>query len=914
MFGSLGRRRTTATRAWLLLAATALLAVGLATGSVAPTEPAPARAKVPFSIDPAYSVRIEHEYTTQFPSRFTNQQRGTAWRTAHDASAIYIRDEWARLLKPFEKEGAFAELRPFNFVDPTGRQPDNQDPFAGVGPENNILAFMPGSDPVLRNQVVVVGGHYDCVDVTVDGGLDCGMQIPVASAVLEGLTRYWLANGIRPRRSVALFGIDGEEQCLCGSVHYTTVGSPNALANHLEFPPALNVVAYHDTDMIGANYPNRLFGRSDTDFMPMNVFSAPAVEDPARALGPFAAYQTAIANPAFLAKFKLYRQALRVQRDRFFADFHAKYPTWTYADGVTKPLFTDAQKKYINIVDDPLDRSDHTVFIVEGVPADLNIGLSDPTVAPPGWVSYHNVGETQEEVHHARSGRMTVNPDVLLGYEATAAWVAYMSGAGEDSDPSMPFFMGETAPASSALPSQGVKLDSETAILPEMPATQVGGPWASLGPPNTIVRGLTVHPTDPSRIYLATQDHGFVVSRDGGKTFTESNRGLEPFTSLWSVTVDPAHEGRLYASTHQGGVYRSDDDGRTWRHTHAAASATAADVTYLRPISPVNSAELLRPNVQVNQQRAVPGGVWLYGYDQCLAQFAPAGQACSTRADWPDEGYDPYPMVLQYYRYASDAAVMPDGTLVGSGFSSGLTGGGTFRSENGGDTWSYTWTPDTGHANLWRLARNGARLYASGTGGVFRSDDSARTWTQTAAPTTEVRALAVDPANADVVYAGAWDAQGGVFKSTDGGGTWTRIVSGLPDRAGIAALAVDPTDPQHLAAATYWYGVYLSTDGGQTWKVAADAMAVKARQRLDDVDFAKDGTLYASSHHGVFVLSAAASRQDPAKNASVSSGGGQLPATGGGLPVPLPLLAAIVVALAGAWRLRRPRRVHHGRQ
>ena len=125
---------------------------------------------------------------------------------------------------------------------------------------------------------------------------------------------------------------------------------------------------------------------------------------------------------------------------------------------------------------------------------------------------------------------------------------------------------------------------------------------------------------------------------------------------------------------------------------------------------------------------------------------------------------------------------------------------------------------------------------------------------RTAAPTTEVRALAADPSNAEVAYAGSWNAEGGVYKTTDGGASWTRISNGMPARAGIAALAVDPTNPQHVAAATYWYGVYLSTDGGQTWKLAANGMPTLARQRLDDVDFDASGKLYAASHHGVFVF------------------------------------------------------------
>ncbi len=868
---------------------------------------------MPFTIDPYYAARLEHVFTTSFPSRWTNQVRGSAWRIAHDAAALFIRDEWARLVAPLADEGAFSELRPFNFADPTGLQPDNQDPILGVGPENNVLAFIPGADPLLRNQVVITGGHYDCVDITVDGGIDCGMQIPATTAVLEGLMRYWLANDLRPRRSVAFFAIDGEEQCLCGSVHYTTIGSVNALFHHLEFPPALSVVAYHDTDMIGANYPNRLFGLSRNDFMPLVVNAAPSMDDPRRVLAPFASYYAAVANPAFLARFKLYRRASIRQRDRFFADMHAKYPVWTYRDGVTKSLFTEDQKKYINIIDDPLDRSDHTVFIAQGVPGELNIGLNDFEVAPPGLVAYHHVAETQEELNLLRGGDMTLNRDALLGYEATSAWVAYLNGAGEDSPATEPFFIGETAPGGLP-PIEGVSLDRESAILPAMPPSATGGVWRRVGLDDTIVRALTLDPADPGTLYVASQDHGFLVSRDAGKSFAESQVGIGPYTSLWSVAVDPSHPGRLWASSHHGGLLRSDDRGRTWGIGPAAAKQAAVarvqDVVYDKPADPVTSTQLLNSNITIDQTRAETVGKWLYGYDQCLPQYAPPGQDCATRADWPPEGYDLYPMVLDLYRYASEAAVMGDGSVLGAGFSTYMSGGGVFRSVDDGISWEYRWEDSSGaspgDSNLWRVrAASDTRAYASGSGGVFLSEDAGKTWVATGLDSDEIRALAVDPSNADVVYAGSWNADGGVFKSTDAGKTWhSSGGAGIPERAGIAALAVDAADPKRVAAATYWYGVYLSTDGGTTWKLAAAGMPDRVRRRLDDVDFARDGTLYASSHHGIWALGGEAvlgTKVTPPAAPLPAAPGPALPGTGVAGSAWALVLLAIGLAVA-AWR------------
>ncbi|MDJ0768552.1 MAG: hypothetical protein QNJ12_07140 [Ilumatobacter sp.] len=88
-----------------------------------------------------------------------------------------------------------------------------------------------------------------------------------------------------------------------------------------------------------------------------------------------------------------------------------------------------------------------------------------------------------------------------------------------------------------------------------------------------------------------------------------------------------------------------------------------------------------------------------------------------------------------------------------------------------------------------------------------------------------VTALAVDPTNAAIMYAGG--ASGGVFKSLDGGQSWFPL---WQDTAALAVGAIDisPSAPQTIWVATGEVstggaeiirgdGVYVSTDGGATW-------------------------------------------------------------------------------------------------
>ncbi len=87
-----------------------------------------------------------------------------------------------------------------------------------------------------------------------------------------------------------------------------------------------------------------------------------------------------------------------------------------------------------------------------------------------------------------------------------------------------------------------------------------------------------------------------------------------------------------------------------------------------------------------------------------------------------------------------------------------------------------------------------------------------------------ITAMAVDPRNLDVVYAGA--ASGGVWKTTNGGATWTPLTDDQPSLA-TGSLALDPSNPDTVYVGTgeanqcgdcyYGAGILKSTDGGASW-------------------------------------------------------------------------------------------------
>jgi photosystem II stability/assembly factor-like uncharacterized protein len=125
-------------------------------------------------------------------------------------------------------------------------------------------------------------------------------------------------------------------------------------------------------------------------------------------------------------------------------------------------------------------------------------------------------------------------------------------------------------------------------------------------------------------------------------------------------------------------------------------------------------------------------------------------------------------------------------------------------------------------------------IYAgAATGGVWKTVNGGTTW----APifdgfgTTSIGDIAVAPSNPAVVWVGTGEANNrqssswgnGVYKSTDGGQTWTLM--GLADTKHIGRIIIDPRNPEivyvaalgHLWGPNRERGVFKTTDGGRTW-------------------------------------------------------------------------------------------------
>ncbi|MGB6715857.1 MAG: hypothetical protein WBE47_02780, partial [Candidatus Acidiferrales bacterium] len=182
----------------------------------------------------------------------------------------------------------------------------------------------------------------------------------------------------------------------------------------------------------------------------------------------------------------------------------------------------------------------------------------------------------------------------------------------------------------------------------------------------------------------------------------------------------------------------------------------------------------------------------------------------------------------------------------------GATGGGVWKTEDGGITWHNVSDGFmmTGSVGAIAVAGDDPNLIYVGMGeapvrgqsssfgdGMYKSTDAGKTWAHIGLENTRtISKVIVHPRNDDLVYVAAQGSRWaptedrGVYRSNDGGKTWKKILFVDPS-AGPSDLAMDPSNPRILYAAfwdhqrTPWQirsggphsGVWKTTDGGDNW-------------------------------------------------------------------------------------------------
>ncbi len=348
-----------------------------------------------------------------------------------------------------------------------------------------------------------------------------------------------------------------------------------------------------------------------------------------------------------------------------------------------------------------------------------------------------------------------------------------------------------------------------------------GRHWVPIALPAPGTRLLAVAPGSGD-VLFAGGASGLFRSRDHGQTWRLLQRGLQPGYGVVALAVDVVDPQVAWASIRGPyyGVYTTRDGGGSWRRVlarkvqtlradpHASGTVVGLDGSILLRSRDAGSSwtELVRDPGFI-MSFAFAGGRpsrVLYVarrdiFDQVIAIDGATGA--------PARSGSPLPRGFSATDIESDAA----GDILVGGFR------GLVRSDDARATWSAS---DRGLAGAVTGPAVAILGLSSWIVGNERSTDGGAHWTRFLADQS-VTALAVDPRDREVVYAGTGLATidgttDGVFKSTDGGRSWRASARGLRANA-PTALVADPRDPDLLYFATAYDGLWQSRDAGGHW-------------------------------------------------------------------------------------------------
>jgi photosystem II stability/assembly factor-like uncharacterized protein len=356
--------------------------------------------------------------------------------------------------------------------------------------------------------------------------------------------------------------------------------------------------------------------------------------------------------------------------------------------------------------------------------------------------------------------------------------------------------------------------------------------WRMIGPMRGgRTRALAGVPSQPQVFFIGAVNGGVWKTDDAGRTW-RALFDAQPTQSIGAIAVSPADPNVIYVGSGEGllrpdlsvgnGIYRSLDGGRSWSHLGLTDAQQIADLV----IDPRDTRRLFAavlghpygPNSERGIYRSQDGGL---SWQRVLYRDADTGGSAVA--------IDPeHPEVVYAALWQSRLGPWEDKNEYQG------TGGGLFKSTDGGTTWRALTAglpADLTQINVAIAPSAPRRLYAavgttepgdysSAAGlGVFRSDDAGESWVRiTSDPRPALRigggdlpVIRVDPSNADVLYSTSIVT----MKSSDGGRSWVSL-RGAPGGDDYQNLWINPRDSR-LIALVGDQGAVITVNGGETW-------------------------------------------------------------------------------------------------
>ncbi len=381
-----------------------------------------------------------------------------------------------------------------------------------------------------------------------------------------------------------------------------------------------------------------------------------------------------------------------------------------------------------------------------------------------------------------------------------------------------------------------------------------GAKWSLVSTPDLIVNDVLIDPRDPEHVLLATDRRGVLVSNDGFKHYTTSNRGFT-HRVVGGVIADRKDPNRIYVGVvndkDSGGFFVSDDAGKNWRQSNRG----------------LDERDILSLQQADNGVLYAGTNHGLFSLASLGASWEPAKMIWGPVPEWQPKPPAPEPPPPEKESRSSRARAAsrhksiakpkapPEPVIpvdnaprvrslqLGDKAWFAATDEGLFISVDQGEKWYGQAIAGQNNFSAVNVYEDGTVTLA-GTLGAFISHDGGKTWDAVTLPkyVSGVYNLTVTPGS--VLWLGC---RQGAIRSDDGGKTWRYILSGLP-KNDVLAVQYDAAGQRLLATALHAHGVFESKDGGRSWQRTPESrVAIRSAMNF------QGRLLGASAHNGLLL-------------------------------------------------------------
>jgi photosystem II stability/assembly factor-like uncharacterized protein len=353
---------------------------------------------------------------------------------------------------------------------------------------------------------------------------------------------------------------------------------------------------------------------------------------------------------------------------------------------------------------------------------------------------------------------------------------------------------------------------------------------------------LAISPTDPNVIYAAVgiAQSEIFKSMDYGESWSSVDGSLGK-GRFYSIAVHPQNSDVIYVARENTFIEQNTQEGWNTDDMGLISTEIWCVAVSSRGVYVSTSIGVFRSNDSCKNFSMISSGlppnitIITIAQPDIVYVYSPRNGIYKS-----DEGGNNWQLLTDNLNIVKCLTFVSPDTLY-----AGTQGSGIYKSADGGKTWGAINNGLRNFDVLSFVCSNTNEIYVSSKyGGLYKSFDGGNSWRSLRLDGLLVEDIMVQ--RPGIVYA---TIDSGLYKSANGGNGWEQITAGPADVITFD-LAMCPSKPSTIYAATWGDGIYRSDDYGKTWTGFNEGLIDK---RVSSIEIAPSDNevLYAQTYLGI---------------------------------------------------------------